>query len=384
MPDSTGRATHPTPGRAARISTRVAFFIGGFGPGAWAPLVPFAKARAALDDGVLGLLLLCLGLGSVATMPAVGALAARFGCRVVIVVAAVLMCAVLPVLATAASLPLLIPALLVFGAGMGCLDVTMNIQAVIVERASARPLMSGFHGQFSAGGIAGAAGATALLAAGASPLAASLCIVAVAAVALAAAAPHLLPYGSRGAGPAFAVPHGIVLLIGALCFVLFLAEGAVLDWSAVALTSIQGLDVSHAGLGYAAFALTMTAGRLSGDRIVARVGGARIIVLGGICAALGFASAALVPAVPVAVLGYALVGAGAANIVPVLFSRAGRQTVMPEHIAVPAITTLGYAGVLVGPAAIGAIARLASLPASFLVLAALLLAVAASSRLLRQ
>jgi predicted MFS family arabinose efflux permease len=345
--------------------------------------VPFAKARAGLDDGVLGLLLLCLGLGSVATMPAAGALAARLGCRVVIIVAAALMFAALPVLATATSLALLVPALLVFGAGMGCLDVTINIQAVIVERAAARPLMSGFHGQFSAGGIAGAAGATALLAAGAPPLAAALGAVALAAAALGTAAPHLLPYGSRGAGPAFAVPHGIVLLIGALCFVLFLAEGAVLDWSAVALSSIQGLDLSHAGLGYAVFALFMTAGRLTGDRFVARVGGTRIVALGGLCAALGFATAALVPTVPVAVLGYALVGAGAANIVPVLFSRAGRQTVMPEHIAVPAITTLGYAGVLAGPAAIGAIARLASLPVSFLVLAVLLLAVAASSRLLR-
>jgi predicted MFS family arabinose efflux permease len=384
MPDTTGRPTHPTPGRAARISTRVAFFIGGFGPGAWAPLVPFAKARAGLDDGVLGLLLLCLGLGSVVTMPAAGALAARFGCRIVIVVAALLMCAALPVLATAASLSLLVPAMLVFGAGMGCLDVTMNIQAVIVERASDRPLMSGFHGQFSAGGIAGAAGATALLAAGASPLATTLCAVAVAAVALATVTPHLLPYGSRGAGPAFAVPHGIVLLIGALCFVLFLAEGAVLDWSAVALNSIQGLDLSHAGFGYAAFALTMTVGRLSGDRIVARVGGTRIVVIGGICAALGFATAALVPAVPVALLGYALVGVGAANIVPVLFSLTGRQKVMPEHIAVPAITTLGYAGVLAGPAGIGAIAHVAGLPAAFLVLAAMLLSVAASSRLLRQ
>jgi fucose permease len=329
------------------------------------------------------LLLLCLGLGSVATMPAAGALAARFGCRIVIIVAAVLMCAALPVLATAASLSLLVPALLVFGAGMGCLDVTMNIQAVIVERAAARPLMSGFHGQFSAGGIAGAAGATALLAAGASPLTAAFCAVAIAALALGTAAPHLLPYGSRGAGPAFAVPHGIVLLIGVLCFVLFLAEGAVLDWSAVALASIQGVDVSRAGLGYAAFSLMMTIGRLTGDRFVARVGGSRIVVLGGICAAVGFATAALVRAAPIAVLGYALVGAGAANIVPVLFSRAGRQTVMPEHIAVPAITTLGYAGVLAGPAAIGAIARVAGLPASLLVLAALLIGVAGSARLLR-
>jgi predicted MFS family arabinose efflux permease len=377
------RLAHPVPARREQRSTRLVFFIAGFTMSAWAPLVPFVKARTGIDDGVLGLLLLCLGGGSILTMPLAGALAARFGCRLVIVASAVLLCLTLPLLATLSSLPLLVASLLAFGAAAGSIDVSMNIQAIIVERASGRSMMSGFHGLFSLGGIAGAAGITAALGAGASPFAATLCVIAGVVLALALAARHLLPYGSRSDGPAFALPHGVVLFIGVLCFVLFLTEGAVLDWSAVFLTSVRGMSRSYAGLGYAAFASTMTIGRLSGDRIVHRFGGANVIVAGGLCAAFGFTVATLVPSWPAALLGYALVGVGCSNIVPVLFTSVGRQTAMAENVAVPAITTLGYAGILAGPAAIGFVAHALSLPAAFLILAVMLLGVAASGRVLR-
>ena len=371
-----------TPGRREQLSTRIVFFIAGFGMAAWAPLVPFAKIRANIDDGLLGLLLLCLGAGSIVAMPLAGALAARLGCRLVIIFSTGLMCLTLPLLATVSSIPQLVASLLVFGAGIGSLDVAMNIQAVIVERASGQTMMSGFHGLFSLGGIVGAAGITVLLGAGASPLTAVWCVIAGVAVALALSASRLLAYGSKNEGPAFAIPHGIVLFIGALCFILFLTEGAVLDWSAVFLTSVRGMDASHAGLGYAAFALTMTIGRLTGDRVVRSFGPVRIVIFGGLCAAGGVALATLISSWQVALLGYALVGVGCSNIVPVLFSSVGRQTIMPENVAIPAITTLGYAGILVGPAAIGFVSHSANLQTAFMILAVLLLGVAASGRLL--
>jgi predicted MFS family arabinose efflux permease len=261
--------------------------------------------------------------------------------------------------------------------------VSMNIIAIIVERASGRPMMSGFHGLFSLGGIAGGAGVSALLSTGASPLRATLVVVAGIACALMKAAPHLLPYGGKSDGPVFAFPRGVVVFIGGLCFVLFLAEGAVLDWSAVFLTSARGMNTSYAGFGYAAFALTMTVGRLTGDRVVQHLGGVKIIVLGGLCSAAGFALVAATPFWPLALGGFALVGVGCSNIVPVLFTSVGRQTTMPENVAVPAITALGYAGILLGPAAIGLVARALSLSTAFLVVALMLLGVAASGRLLR-
>jgi MFS family permease len=156
-----------------------------------------------------------------------------------------------------------------------------------------------------------------------------------------------------------------------------------LDWSAVFLSSMRDVDPSYAGLGYALFALTMTLGRFFGDAIVRRVGANRVIILGGLCAAAGLALATLVPAWEAALLGYALVGAGCSNIIPVLYSAVGRQKVMPENVAVPAITTLGYAGILAGPALIGFIAHASSLNLAFLIVAVLLLGVAMSGRILK-
>ena len=371
------------PGRLEQMSTRIAFFIAGFGIAAWAPLVPYAKARANLNEGTLGLLLLCLGVGSIIAMPAAGALASRFGCRRVLGAGTIIICLALPMLATVSSIPLLIAGLFLFGAGLGTVDSTVNLQAVIVERASGKTMMSGFHGLFSLGGIVGAAGVAGLLGLGLSPFQATLVVVVIMLVALFKAGPHLLPYGSESSGPAFAIPHGVVLFIGCLCFIVFLAEGAVLDWSAVFLSAERGLDEAYAGLGYAAFALTMTAGRLTGDAIVRRLGTTRVIVIGGLLACAGLLLATLFPAWETALLGYALVGAGCSNIVPVLYTAVGKQKVMPEHIAVPAITTLGYAGILAGPAVIGFIAHGSSLSTAFVLIAVLLAAVAISGKILK-
>jgi MFS family permease len=176
------------------------------------------------------------------------------------------------------------------------------------------------------------------------------------------------------------VPHGAVVFLGALCFVAFLAEGAMLDWSAVFLASVHGMATAYAGLGYAMFSLAMAIGRLTGDAAVARFGGGVVVVLGGACAAAGFALATLAPSWPPALAGFGLIGVGCANIVPVLYTCVGRQSVVPEHAAVAAITTMGYAGILAGPAMIGFVAHAAGLQAAFAMLTIMLLGVAAGGR----
>ena len=140
------------------------------------------------------------------------------------------------------------------------------------------------------------------------------------------------------------MPHGVVLLMGVCCAVLFLAEASVQDWSGVLLTTTRGVEASHAGVGYVAFASAMTICRLVGDPIVRGLGPSRVVVLGSLTAAGGFMLAALAPYPSIDIIGYGLVGIGAANVVPVMFSAAGRQTVMPANLAIPAMTTIGYAG----------------------------------------
>lgn len=365
---------------ATRLATRLAFFVAGFGIACWAPLVPFAKARLQIDDAMLGLLLLCIGGGSVAAMLATGPLTARYGSRPVIVASGFLLAAILPFLAIAATPLVLGVVLLIFGGALGSLDVAVNVHAVEVERASGMPLMSGFHALFSIGGFAGAGLMTLFLSLEVDTLAATLICAALMLAAMLAARPRLL--STRGAedGPLFVRPQGIVLLLSILAMVTFLAEGAMLDWSALLITQGGLVDVKQGGVGYILFAIAMTAGRLLGDRLVARIGDYRTLLGGGMVAVLGFAVLLAVPLAPVALGGFVLIGLGASNLVPVLFRRAGSQSNMPPALAIGALTTLGYAGILVGPAGMGVVAKAVGLPAAFWILAALLLLVPLTAR----
>ena len=373
----------PAAGRAEQHSTRLLFLLAGFSAAAWASLVPVAKAATGVNEGQLGLVLLCLGIGSLLAMPVSGVVSTRHGCRKVLMVCGVALCACLPLLASVQNVFTLAAALFFFGAMIGTFDCVMNIQAVIVERDSKRPLMSGFHGFYSLGGLLGAATTSTIMDLGVSPFATVSAIALAGVLLLMLIRRHVLPYGNPAEGPPFALPRGEVLFLGMLCMTVFLVEGSMMDWSAVMLTENHGMPVAQAGYGFAAFSLTMTFGRLTGDRIVARVGRRSVVTVGGLLAMGGILLATLVPLWQAALLGYAMVGLGCSNIVPVLFTAVGRQTSMPQSVAVPAMSTLGYAGVLAGPAAIGFIAHHSSLPMAFLLVAALMLFVAISGRFLK-
>ena len=382
LPD-TPATLKPAAGRAEQHSTRLLFLLAGFSAAAWASLVPVAKAATGVNEGQLGLVLLCLGIGSLLAMPVSGVVSTRHGCRKVLMVCGVALCACLPLLASVQNVFTLAAALFFFGAMIGTFDCVMNIQAVIVERDSKRPLMSGFHGFYSLGGLLGAATTSTIMDLGVSPFATVSAIALAGVLLLMVIRRHVLPYGNPAEGPPFALPRGEVLFLGMLCMTVFLVEGSMMDWSAVMLTENHGMPVAQAGYGFAAFSLTMTFGRLTGDRIVARVGRRSVVTVGGLLAMGGILLATLVPLWQAALLGYAMVGLGCSNIVPVLFTAVGRQTSMPQSVAVPAMSTLGYAGVLAGPAAIGFIAHHSSLPMAFLLVAALMLFVAISGRFLK-
>ncbi|MEM6160799.1 MFS transporter [Erwinia sp. P6884] len=366
---------------ATQRATRTVFFIAGIAMAAWAPLVPYAKARAVLNEGTLGTLLLFPGLGSLIAMPLTGILVGRFGCRRVITSGALFVLIALPLLATLSTPVGLALALMMFGAAIGLVDVAMNIQAVEVEKASGRVMMSGFHGFYSVGGIAGAGMVSLCLVAGFSPLAAVGMVAAMVLLLWIFCQRHLLNQRlHQPDAPLFVVPRGWVLFLGLLCFILFLSEGAILDWGALFLTESRGLPPSQAGLGYVLFSVAMTLGRLNGDRIVSFFGRTATLCCGSLCAAGGLMLAVLVPGSTAALAGFVLVGLGGSNAVPIMFSAAGKQTAMPVNLAISSMTTLGYAGILAGPALIGFISQWSSLATAFSLIAILLLVVAASAR----
>lgn len=360
-------------------ATRLMFFIAGFVTATWAVIVPFARNNTGVNEAMLGTLLLCLGFGALIAMPVTGLLTSRFGCRRVIIVAVGLIILSTPLLAVIADPLMLGLALLIFGVGVGVTDCAMNIQAILVEKQSSVPLMSGFHGMYSFGGIAGAGVMTLLLSLGMSVFTGTLLVTFAVMILAVLSYPGLLTYANPKEGPAFAVPRGSVLLLGIVCFAVFLTEGTVLDWSAVYLTQARKMPETLGGLGYTCFAIAMTAARLTGDRIIATFGRLPVVLTGAITAAVGLALVTYVPSWPLSLVGYVLVGAGCANIVPVMFSAVGQQKVMPQAVAVPAMTTLGYLGVLSGPAVIGYVAHFSSLTFAFSLIMALMLAVAALS-----
>lgn len=374
--ESLGRATW---------STRLIFLVSGIGMSAWAPMVPYAKSRLGLDDAQLGLILLVFGGGSMASMPFVGWLTHRYGNRRVIVASGLLLCLALPALALAPSAIALTAALAYFGVMLGVVDVAMNAHAVEVEKLDGRVLMSGFHGLFSVGGLTGAALMSALLAIGL-PLAWSAVAVAALLVALVLFLRGGLLAGASDAEghAAFGIPRGLVLALGLLCFVSFMAEGSMLDWSAVFLRDFRGFAASSAGIGYACFSIAMALGRLTGDRLVQRVGTVWTVRAGAGLAAAGFALVASVPWAPASLLGFVLIGLGASNIVPVMFSAAGRLPGTSPAVALAAVTMLGYVGLLSGPALIGFLSKLSSLPAAMAAVAGLLVVVSASARIVRR
>lgn len=364
-------ASRKTPGVREQWAVRALFFVGGFGSASWAPLVPYLKARLAIEDDVLGMLLLCVGIGSLVTMPVSGTAAERFGCRRVLLTAGTLFAMMLLGLSVVDVLPLAVVLLLLFGASMGAIDTVVNIAAVLVEQASGRRLMSGFHGFWSVGGFVGA-GLFGLWVGtvGLTPWASTVIAAAIIAAVMLVARSGLLPYGGGGGGALIAIPRGIVAFIGAIACIAFLVEGAVMDWGGVFLTTVRGMDMAMAGTGFAIFSAAMLVMRLTGDAIVSRLG-QRAVVLGGtLTTMLGFLGVIYLPGAAM-YLGFFAIGVGAANVVPVFYSLLGRQDVMPLSTAVPAVSTLGYLGVLMGPAAIGFLAHAIGIADAFLFLALL-------------
>ena len=352
-------------------AARAFFFIGGFGTATWAPLVPLLRERLMVGDDVLGMLLLCIGVGSLLTMPLSGALAMRLGCRRVVMTASILFAAILLLVSCVDALSLAVPIVLIFGAVMGCIDVVVNIVAVLVEKGIGRRIMSGMHAFWSLGGFVGAGlygvwvGLLGLTPFQSTAIAAGLILLLTAVFGR-----HLIPYGGGG-GALLALPRGIIVFVGMTAFIAFLSEGAVMDWGGVYLTTVRGMDLALAGTGYSVFSAAMLTMRFLGDRVVQRIG-TLLVAVGG--ALLAFGGILLVMFAPVDALlyvGFFAIGIGSANIVPVFFSLMGRQNVMPVSAAVSAVSTMGYLGILAGPAAIGFVSSLTTLQTAFAMLAAL-------------
>ena len=342
---------------APRIAVSVAFFLLGAGNGIWAVHIPLVQEKLAIDPAILGFALLVMATGAVLSMPLTGGLIGRFGSRIPAAALMITYTAVAPGPILAGNVPLFFTAIFLFGLFMGSLDVAANVQAAEVEAARRRPTMSSFHGFYSVGTLCGALIGAAVIGYGWGDGRGAATAAVLFLVLAALSAGHLMPSARAvEAGPRFALPNRAVLTLGLLTFLAFAAEGAVTDWGALFLTDVKRATPELAAIGYAAFALAMSGFRLFGDPIVARLGPKTTIIGGGLLIALGLAIAILMPIAPLSAAGFTLVGIGAANIVPVLFSESARTPGMRPGMGVAAVATLGYAGFLVAPPILGLVA----------------------------
>ncbi len=358
--------------RRARIATFAAFAVNGLIMATWVISIPSIQDRTGVSHGMLGGLLLVLGGGAFVGMQFCGWLADKLGSRHTVLGSAVTLAAVavLPGLATS---PLALgAALLVFGIALGGMDVAMNAHAVVVERRYPRPIMAAFHAFYSIGGALGSllgAGLLALDWASWEVLAAGSAVGIVTTVAMrgsllprsaegtasAATTEDAIPESTTARAPWWRLPRAIWLLGGA-AFLLMLAEGVANDWSALQLTERFEVPGSVAALGYGAFTVSMTAGRLLTDRVVVKVGPARVISYGALIASSGLALIVLSPALWLSVAGWSVLGLGLSGGVPQLFTAAGNLTAGASGVTMSRVVGMGYLGQLAGPALIGAAA----------------------------
>jgi len=355
---------------SARIATRLVFFVAGFAIACLAPLIPAIKEQLEVNSAQFGGLLFFIGLGSIIAMPVSGLISARRGARVVTILSGLVIVVTLPVLASSGHVALTAASLFVFGGALGSLDVAMNVHGAQIETREARPLMSGFHALFSVGGLCGAGIATMFLSVGLSAALVGAICGAIALVIHLIGAPRFVQQPSAAPVP-FALPRGVVLVIAVLSSITFLLEGAVLDWGALLIIERDLAIAQNAGIGFILFSVAMVAARLSGDLIVSRAGERATIITSGLIMVGGIALLLGATAPPAALSGFAVIGLGAGNIVPILFSAAGKQSVMQPALAITSVTTVGYLGLMIGPALVGVAAEATSLATSFALLAIL-------------
>lgn len=365
----------------ARWAVAAMFGANGFVMGAWAPQIPLLLPRHQITESILGLLILILGLGAVGAMLFAGRLITRFGSAPVLRAFSLCVIPVLPFVVFSPDLWVLTPAMAIFGAMAGCMDVAMNAQAVQIERRLHRAIMSSSHGFWSLGGfVGGAAGAFVLARFGSETQA--LLVALVAAALVFGAMPFLIPDAPHEDAKAPGEKHPLLprdaslWILGAMALFSMVPEGSVLDWGALYLSKELGADLGTAGLAFAFFAGAMALMRFLGDGVRNRFGAVRTMRASGLIAAAGLMGGALAPTPAFAIASFAVAGLGVANMVPILFSAAGNH---PGHAAgtgIAAVTMVGYAGILVAPSTIGFVAEHLGYRPTYAALSLLLVAVA--------
>jgi MFS family permease len=365
--------------RAPFVAVAAVFLLSGAAFANWVARIPAVKDDVGASAGDLGLALLGVALGSLVTMPLAGRLCERLGSGRVVVAGVLLTALSLPGPGLATGPLTLGLALAAYGAASGMVDVAMNVQAVAVVRRAGRPIMPWFHAAYSLGGLAGALLGAASARAGLPPIANFTVVAAALALAAPAVSPHLVPDRTAPTpAPVRRQPvsdpparrRSLALAgLGAVAACAALGEGAMADWSALFLRDERGAGAGAAALGYAAFAVAMTTGRLGGEAAIRRWGAAGALRTGAAVAALGIVLAVGVDSPLAGIAGFGLVGLGLSCAFPLALTTAGESGDGAGGSEIARVSVVGYLGFLLGPPLIGFVADQVGLRGAVLALA---------------
>lgn len=343
-----------------RIAVNILFGMNGFLFANYTARLPLIQSQYQLDDGQLGISLLIIAIGALLAMPFTGWLIVGSSSRRVATIASIVFCSLIPFIGLMPNGFMLNFLFFILGLATGTLDVAMNAQAISVEKAYRRPIMSSFHALFSMGMMLGAGSGSLFIWLGAD-LWLHLCVVAFISLGLVIwAVFHLVAEETTGIvkdKPTLSFPKPALLGIGFIAFCCMLGEGAMANWSTNYMLNIAHAEASFAPLGLVAFSSAMMLARIFGDRVRGIFGDRSLLVNSSILAGIGLGMVLLFPHPVVALIGFFLVGLGLSLIVPIAYSTAGNTPDLPSSVGIGMVTTVGYAGLLLGPPIIGFLAE---------------------------
>lgn len=357
-----------------RAAVSALFFSNGLMIGSWAPKLPTLMQRLSISEGTAGLVVLCLGLGSLVVMPVFGAMTARHGSARAVRVATVLAVPILLLMSVAPDLWTVAGSVFLFGGFLGGMDVAMNANAVVVERRRKLAIMSSCHGFWSLGGVAGA-GLGGILLSRFGEIGHAAVVTLTFAITAGIALRYMAqdrpsPHEEK---PPLRLPRsGMPYLLGLIALCCMIPEGAILDWAAVYLQREMEASLALAGWGFAACAATMAVMRFAGDVIRQRLGAVRTFRISAVVAMIGLTLSSMAPTAGLAIAGFGMAGLGIANLVPIAFSAAGNIPGLAQGMGLSVVTMMGYCGILLAPGTIGQLAEYVSFGAIYLGLAGLL------------
>ncbi|HEY2347867.1 MAG TPA: MFS transporter [Puia sp.] len=353
--------------RLHRIAVSSFFFLPGICFFSWASRIPDIQSKLGVNNAALGGILLCLPIGLLTSLPVAGYLVAKYGSRIIVILSAILYACTLPVLGFAGSPAQLMITLFFFGFGGNMMNISINTQAVTTETLYLKPIMASFHGVWSMAGFTGAAVGTLMVRFHIAPPYHFVCITTISALILLIFSGNLIKKDSNRdeKKPIFAKPDKSIFNLGLIAFCAMISEGAMSDWSGIYFAKVVRPEAAWVTVGFTAYVCTMATGRFVGDWVAFKLGINRMLQVSGLLMASGLLLAVILPQFITATIGFLMVGAGVSSVVPMIYSAAGKSTIMSPGVAIAAVSTIGYLGFLFGPPFIGFVAQLTSLRISF-------------------